>query len=296
MENFLKKDQSKTLFASIPLAAEPIFEMAGFTVTNSMLNAYIAVAFFILVAFVASRRKGLVPKGIHNLIEAMVEFAVNEIQKVTEDKTKTKKFLPLVATIFFFVLFSNWLGLLPGTGSIGIWGYMHGELELIPLLRPATSDLNMTLAIAMIAIGSTHLAGIFSLGAVNHFSKFFNLKGIVLSFKKGPMDIMVAVVEFFIGLIEIIGEFAKTLSLSLRLFGNIFAGEVLMTVMLSLVSYVLPVPFIFLEILVGAIQATVFAMLTLAFLVVATMDHGSHDEQEESEGSEGLEELESQPV
>jgi F-type H+-transporting ATPase subunit a len=99
------------------------------------------------------------------------------------------------------------------------------------------------------------------------------------------MAIMVAVVEFFIGLIEIVGEFAKTLSLSLRLFGNIFAGEVLMTVMLGLFSYILPIPFIFLEILVGAIQATVFAMLTLAFLVVATMGHGEegHESEHKSE-------------
>lgn len=264
---------------NIPLAAEPIFHLGDFVITNSMLNAYIAVAFFILLALVASRRKSLVPKGIHNIIEAAVEFAMGEIDKVTEDKRKTRLFLPLVATIFFFVLFSNWLGQLPGTGSIGIWEILHGELELVPLLRPATADLNMTLAIALLAVGATHLAGLTGVGVINHLSKFVNLRGILLAFKKGPMAIIIAVVEFFIGLIELVGEFAKTLSLSLRLFGNIFAGEVLMTVMLSLASYLLPIPFIFLELLVGAIQATVFAMLTLAFLVVATMEHG-HEEEE----------------
>jgi len=276
----MNKDRGiKTAFVSIPLAAEPIFEIGHFTVTNSMLNAYIAVGFFILVAIIASRRKSLVPKGIHNIIETVIEFALLEIEKVTQDKKNARKFLPLIATIFFFVLVSNWMGQIPGTGSIGIWGYMHEELELIPLLRPATADLNMTLAIAFVAILSTHLAGMKSQGIFNHFSKFFNLKGIWLSLKKGPMAIIVAVVEFFIGLIEIIGEFAKTLSLSLRLFGNIFAGEVLMTVMLSLMSYIIPIPFIFLELLVGIIQATVFAMLTLAFMVVATMSHGNHEEE-----------------
>ncbi|MDP2631428.1 MAG: F0F1 ATP synthase subunit A [Candidatus Uhrbacteria bacterium] len=267
--------------AGIPLAAEPIFNVGGFTITNSMLNAYIAVAFFIIIAIVARSRKSLVPKGIHNFIEAIIEMAVAEIDKVTQDKKKTMQFLPLVATIFLFVLVSNWMGLIPGTGSIGIWGYMHGELELIPLFRPASSDLNMTLAIAIVAIGATHLAGLRQLGIVDHFSKFFNFKGIILSFKKGPMEVIIAVVQFFVGLIEFISEFAKTLSLSLRLFGNVFAGEVLLTVMLGLFSFVLPVPFMFLEILVGIIQATVFAMLTLAFLVVATMSHGDHEEKHE---------------
>ncbi|MFH1631540.1 MAG: F0F1 ATP synthase subunit A [bacterium] len=269
--------------SGIPLAAEPIFHIGNFTITNSMLNAYIAVAFFILVALIARRRKSIVPKGVHNVIEAVVEMALGEIDKVTQDKKKTRQFLPLVATIFLFVLVSNWMGLIPGTGSIGIWGYMHGELELIPLFRPASSDLNLTLAIATFAILSTHYAGMRAVGAFHHFSKFFNFRGIALSIKKGPMAVIIAVVEFFVGLIEFISEFAKTLSLSLRLFGNIFAGEVLLTVMLGLFSYVLPIPFMFLEILVGVIQATVFAMLTLAFLVVATMSHGDHDEEEHHE-------------
>ena len=267
---------------NIPLAAEPVFHLGTFVITNTMVNAYVAVAFFLVIGFIASQRKSLVPKGIHNFIETLIEFALAEVDKVTQDKKKTRLFFPLVATIFFFVLFSNWLGQLPGTGSIGIWESMHGEMELIPLLRPATSDLNMTLAIALVAILSTHLAGLTGVGIANHLSKFFNIRGIFRAIPKGPMAILIAVVEFFIGLIELVGEFAKTLSLSLRLFGNIFAGEVLMTVMLGLFSYLLPIPFIFLELLVGVIQATVFSMLTLAFLVVATMSH-DHEEGEAHE-------------
>lgn len=282
MQSCIKKENKIELaLASIPLAAEPIFEIGNFTITNTMLNAYIAVAFFCIVAIIVKFRKSIIPKGIYNFIEMLVEFVLAEIEKVTNDKIKARKFLPLVATIFFFVLFSNWLGQIPGTGSLGIYGFMHGELELIPLLRPATSDLNLTLGIAMIAILTTHIAGMRTLGIVNHISKFLNFKGIFKSIKKGPMAIIVAIVEFFIGLIEIIGEFAKTLSLSLRLFGNIFAGEVLMTVMLGLFSYILPIPFMFLEILVGVIQATVFAMLTLAFLVVSTMGHGDEEHDDE---------------
>jgi len=263
-----------------PAAAEPLFEIAGFPITNAMVNGWIAVAFFVCVAFVASRRKGLVPTGVHNLIEGIIEFMLTEVQKVTGDAKRAKQFLPIVGTIFLFILFSNWLGLIPGTGSIGVWGMHEGHVALIPLLRPAASDLNLTLAIALFAVLASHVIGLMALGPINHVSKFVNIRGIFRSFKKGPVAVAVAVVEFGVGIIEIVSEISKVVSLSLRLFGNIFAGEVLLTVMLGLMAYFLPIPFMFLELLVGMIQATVFAMLTLAYLTVATEDHG-HDEGEE---------------
>lgn len=261
-----------------PAAAEPLFRVGSFPITNAMVNGWIAVVFFVGVAFVASRRRGLVPRGVHNLIEATVEFMLSEVEKVTGDAKRAKQFLPIVGTIFLFILFSNWIGLLPGTGSIGIWGLHEGAVELIPLLRPAASDLNLTLAIALFAVITSHVIGLLTIGPVAHVSKFINIRGVLHSLKKGPMAILVALIEFAVGLLEIISEIAKVLSLSLRLFGNIFAGEVLLTVMLGIFSYFLPVPFIFLEVLVGAIQATVFAMLTLAYLTVATQDHGQEEE------------------
>ncbi|HAU66446.1 MAG: ATP synthase subunit a [Candidatus Uhrbacteria bacterium GW2011_GWF2_39_13] len=262
-----------------PAAAESLFHVGSIPITNSMVNGWIAVVFFVFIAFIARRRSGLVPKGIHNLIEAIVEFLLKEIQKVTGDEKRAKQFLPIVGTIFLFILFSNWIGLFPGTGSIGIWEMHEGEVELIPLLRPAASDLNLTLAIALFAVLASHIMAMFAIGPISHISKFINIRGIFRSFKKGPMAVVVAIVEFGVGLIEIVSEVAKVVSLSLRLFGNIFAGEVLLTVMLGLLAYFLPIPFMFLELLVGAIQATVFAMLTLAYLTVATQDH-SHDESE----------------
>ena len=267
---------------SVSLAAEPIAHLGSFPITNSMVNAWIGVIFFVIVAAIASRRKGLVPKGIHNFFEAVVEFLINEVQKVTGDRARAKAFFPIVATIFLFVLFSNWIGQIPGTGSIGVYDLVHGEVELIPLLRPATSDLNMTIAIALFSVIASHLFGFVKLGPVSHVSKFVNIRGIFKSFKKGPMAVVVALIEFGVGLLEIISEIAKVLSLSLRLFGNIFAGEVLMTVMMGIFAYFLPLPFIFLEILVGAIQATVFAMLTLVYFTVATESHG-HEEGEHHE-------------
>lgn len=260
-----------------PAAAEPLWHLGSLPLTNAMINGWIAVVFFVCVAFVLRRALQEKPKGLQNLAEALVEFFLDQIEKVTGDKERARKFLPLIGTIFLFILFSNWLGLLPGTGSIGIWEMIHGEKELVPLLRPAASDLNLTLAIAIFAVFASHVFGILSVGPFHHVSKFVNIAGIIKALKKGPMAIIVACIEFGVGFIEIISEIAKVLSLSLRLFGNIFAGEVLMTVMLGLFSLFLPIPFIFLEVLVGAIQATVFAMLTLAYLTVATTPHAQEE-------------------
>ncbi|MCR4312325.1 MAG: F0F1 ATP synthase subunit A [Candidatus Uhrbacteria bacterium] len=269
------------MLAMVPLAAEPIFHIGNFPVTNSMLNAWIATGFFVLVAYVASRRKSLAPRGVHNFIETVIETLLNQAEKVTGSREKARAFFPLVATIFLFVLVSNWMGQIPGTGSIGIYGVMHGEVELLPLLRPATSDLNLTLGIAVFSVLMSHVVGIRALGFTNHISKFINIRGIWRSFKKGPMAVAVACIEFGVGILEIISEFAKALSLSLRLFGNIFAGEILIGVMLSLVSFIVPVPFMFLELLVGIIQATVFAMLVLVYLSVATQSHDHEEAHEE---------------
>lgn len=262
-----------------PAAAETIFHLGGFSVTNSMINSWIAVVFFVVIVVLLNRTFRRVPKGLQNIAEGLVEFMLAEIQKVTGDAKRSRQFLPIVGTIFLFILFSNWIGLLPGTGSIGVWGIHNGEEILIPILRPAAADLNLTLAIAVFAIFTSHVIGFRSIGLMNHISKFFNIRGIWRSFRKGPTAIAVAVIEFGVGLIEIVGEIAKVVSLSLRLFGNIFAGEVLMTVMIGLFSFALPIPFIFLEMLIGVIQATVFSMLTLAYLTVATTSHEEHEEE-----------------
>ena len=268
-----------TTFAMVPLAAEPLWHVGTFPITNALLNAVIVTFGFLVLASITSERVALIPKGIYNVIEAVVETLLHEIEKVVGDVKKARAFFPLIATIFLVVLANNWLGLIPGTGTIGIYEVIHGEVELVPLLRPAGSDLNFTLALAVVTVVVSHFAGVRAVGAFNYFSKFVNVKGIWKSLGKGPMAIATAVIEFGVGFIEIIGEFAKTLSLSLRLFGNVLAGEILLVVMLGLVSYVVPIPFIFLEILVGIVQATVFATLSLVYLIIATTPHGDHDEK-----------------
>jgi F-type H+-transporting ATPase subunit a len=172
------------------------------------------------------------------------------------------------------------MGLLPGFSSIGFW---HGE-EFVPLLRSANTDLNLTLTMAVFAVIASHIFGIIAIGFFKYANKFIKLGDIWKAIKSAkPINILIAFIEFFVGLIEVFSEVAKMVSLSLRLFGNIFAGEVLLTVLASLISgygaFGIPLPFMALELLVGIVQATVFAMLTLVYLTIATTDLHGHVEE-----------------
>lgn len=253
-----------------PLAAEPIAHIGSWPITNAMVNAWIAVVLFFALGLVVRARQALVPRGFQNAVEAATEFFLKNIESVTHDRGRARKFLPIVGTLFIFILISNLMGILPGTGSIGVYGELHGKLELIPLLRPASSDLNLTVAMAVFSVLAANILGIVIIGFFKHLNKFVPLGTIIVSFRKGGIHIFVGFVEVLVGLIELISEVAKVLSLSLRLFGNIFAGEVLLTVIASLVAYLVPLPFIALELIVGIVQAMVFALLTLVYLTVAT--------------------------
>lgn len=253
-----------------PLAAEPILYLGSFPITNSIVTTAIVSIGLILGSVILRTKRALVPRGFQNAAEGVTEFFLGYIEQVTNNKKRARKFLPIVGTLFLFILISNWMGILPGVGSIGTWAVVHGELELVPIFRPAMSDLNTTLALAVFAIAATHVFGIVAIGLFRHIGKFLQFGAIVHGFKKGGVHVFVGFVEFGVGLIETIAEVAKMVSLSLRLFGNIFAGEVLLTVIGSLIAFLAPLPFMGLELIVGFIQALVFAMLTLVFLTVAT--------------------------
>src|SRR3989338_1117450 len=251
------------------LAPEAVFHIGNIAVTNTVINAWIAIIIFFVIGILIRRTTHLRPGKLQNASEYVLESVMGYFDQVTGDRKKTIKFLPVVGSIFFFILLSNWLGLLPGTGSITLGHNM--------LLRPANTDLNLTLAMALTAVISSHIFGFLSVGVFTHIGKFVPIGTIVKSLKKGPIAIFTALIEFGVGLLEIIGEMAKVLSLSLRLFGNIFAGEVLISVISALVSLLVPTPFMMLELLVGLIQAAVFAMLTLVYLTVASAEpHGAH--------------------
>jgi len=265
---------------NIPIAAEPILEIGHFTVTNAYINSTLVTLIIVIFAFVFSRNLKPIPGRLQAAVESLVEFLLGYFDQVTGSREKSKRFFPLVGTLFIFILLSNWLGLLPGTGSIGRWLSVGGEIEFVPVLRSANSDLNLTLAMALVSVITSHLIGMFTLGFFTHWNKFIQLGSLWKAIKKfNFMDILTALVQFGVGLLELVSEVAKILSLSLRLFGNIFAGEVLMTVISSLISFFVPLPFMALELIVGVIQATVFAMLTLVYLTTMTTSHDSHDEK-----------------
>jgi F-type H+-transporting ATPase subunit a len=260
------------IFALPPLVAEPILHLGSFPVTNAYINSTLAVLFFLVVGFMLRNKTAMIPQGLQNFAEAILEFILGYVDGVTKNRQKSLKFLPIVGGLFLFILFSNWIGLIPGTGSIGRHLLVEGHMELVPLFRPANTDLNMTLAMALFAVVTSHILGVAAIGFFRYANKFIKLGDVVKSFRHGGMSIFVALVEFAVGLIEIFSEVAKVVSLSLRLFGNVFAGEVLLTVLASLIAYLVPLPFMLLEILVGLIQATVFAMLTLVYLTMATAE------------------------
>jgi F-type H+-transporting ATPase subunit a len=266
------------ILALPPLVAENIFHIGSFPVTNALINSTLAVLFFAVIAFLIRKQTSGVPKGLQNVVESIFEFMIDYIDRVTKDRKKSLKFFPIVGGIFLFILISNWLGLMPGTGSIGRWLFMHGHLELVPILRPANADLNLTLAMAVFSVVLSHIVGVATIGFFKYTNKFIKIGDLVKSVSKGGMSIFVALIEFLVGLIEVISEVAKMVSLSLRLFGNIFAGEVLLTVLAGLIAYFVPLPFMLLEILVGLVQAIVFSMLTLVYLTIATTPIQSHDE------------------
>ncbi len=270
---------------SVPIAAEPIARLGSFPITNSLLNAWLAVAIFILAAwFIRKNLSNDKPGRFQIAVEGLLEFLLGYVDQVTHDRGKSKRFFPLVATLFLFILLSNWMGTLPGVGSIGVWQEVRGETELVPVFRPANADLNMTLAMALLSIVASHLIGMITVGFFVHWNKFIALGTVVKAFRKGGVNIMVGLVEALVGVIELFAEIAKVVSLSLRLFGNIFAGEVLITVMYSLVAFFLPLPFTFLELIVGAVQATVFSMLTLVYLtILSEKPHGEHEEEHKKE-------------
>ncbi len=244
----------------ISIAAEKLFSFGTFPVTNAFLIGAIVSGALMLVTRRIVENWKEVPRGAQNVFEIIIESLLDLVQSVTQDRKQALQFFPLIATIFLFVLFSNWAGLLPGLGTVGIYGEHNGHHTIIPFLRSTSADLNFTLALSLIVVLTIQFTGIAAMGIVKYGKKFF-----VSPFHK-PYGIGTAV-----GILELVSEVGKTISFTFRLFGNVFAGEVLLTVMLHLVPYFLPLPFLFLEIFVGFIQAVVFAMLTLVFLKMATI-------------------------
>lgn len=242
----------------ITLAAEKIGNIFGLPVTNTLITTWLVIGLLIILGIVVRKKIALVPGKLQNALEMLIEYFFGLVKETLGSRQLAKRYFPLIATIFIFILAGNLFDFLPLFGTIGIY---HNE-EFIPLLHPVNADLNSTLALAIISFFVIELSGIFTLGFLKYGSKFVNFKG-------GAMG-------FMIGLIEIIGNLARLISLSFRLFGAIFAGEVLLLVIGAFVPLFLPVPLMAFEIFIGILQAGIFAVLTLAFIKLAIAEpHGS---------------------
>jgi F-type H+-transporting ATPase subunit a len=236
--------------------AEEIFFVGGLPITNALILTLVVFVLLSVISLVFRRKLALVPGRIQNVIEFILDGVLDLMEPLYGNKKKAEKYLPWIATFFVLILFSNWLGLIPGVGSVGI---KHGGV-LTPLLRAPASDLNFTLALAFISVIIIQVFGVMALGPKIHFSKFFDFRGPI---------------KFFIGILELVSEIAKIISFSFRLFGNVFAGEVLLIIIGFLVPYVIPVPFLIFEVFVGFMQAFVFSMLTMVFIAMA-VSHTNH--------------------
>lgn len=305
--NFLAARAYPPILPHIQLPAErithdPLFTLpviGDFYLTNTLIATLIADLILILIALAVNRavRSGnLVPKGISGAIEAVLE-AINNLTESTAGKW-SRTIFPFFATITLLVLVANWMELIPGVDSIGILeesehgypvrevlpgihtilrlpggsaGEVHSGYALVPFVRVASTDLNFTVALALISVFMTQVIGVRALGAT-YFTKFVNVGGVF----KRPIF---GVIDFAVGLLELISEISKLLSFSFRLFGNIFAGSVLLFVIGTLIPVFAQSLFLGLEFFVGVIQALVFGMLTMVFMAQATQGHGGQHEE-----------------
>jgi F-type H+-transporting ATPase subunit a len=248
----------------ISIKAEPILHFGYFVFTNSYLLSLISFVILVSIAVTLKKDISLVPGRLQSIFELMAEQLLGLMDGLLGDRRKSEKYFPVVATVFLFILCSNWLGLLPGVGSVLIKeaGEHAGEVKMIPLFRAPGADLNFTIALAMVAMLFVQFFGIVALGVRKYSNKFFTLKNPIYT---------------FVGLLELLSEFVKIISFSFRLFGNVFAGEVLLGIVGFLAPYFIPLPFLFLEVFVGFIQAFIFSMLTLVFIAMSVADHEEHE-------------------
>ena len=301
----------------ITFSAEPLLSISGFDLTNSGLTSLIVSVILILMAVIirSQLKDSSKPTGLQNFAEWVIESLQNLVHSVTGDYQRTRLFFPLIASFFLFILLNNWIGVWPGIGTITaiyqiepttgqanlpgwqpsqsqVWAATNSDkdqeppavptgtnltspdnssdsdqhqsqLKSVPIFRPGTADINMTLALALISILATQFFGLKYL-KLGYLQKFFNFSNPIM---------------FFVGILELISEFAKIVSFAFRLFGNVFAGEVLLSVIAFIGGswlFLAPLPFYGLEIFVGFIQALVFAMLSLVFFNMATVGHHDH--------------------
>ena len=239
---------------AVKLSPYVVGELFGVPITATLIATWLTMALLIALAFAVTRRIALVPAGAQNVAEMVIGGAYDYMSNVLESKALAARYFPVVMTIFIFVLALNWVGLLPGVTA---FGNVDENGNLIPWLYPAATDLNITLAFAIVAFLTIEFAGVAALGIRRYGGKFINFSS--------PL-------AFAIGIIELMSEIARLISFSFRLFGNIFAGKTLLVVVMFFAPFIAPIPILAFEMFVGLIQAFIFAILTLLFIKLAVAE------------------------
>jgi F-type H+-transporting ATPase subunit a len=260
------------------LPAEALFQIGSFPITNSNITAWISIIVIVLLSFFAFRRMKIVPSGLQGVMEFIFVSLLNFCQSVAGEKNG-RRFFPVVATIFLFVLFNAFMGLIPGYGSL----IVHEHGKLVPFLRPANTDVNVPLAIALFSFVAVEYFGLRTLG-IGYLRKFINTRqfgkglGNLVRGKIKPAlgGLFFGAIDIFVGLLEGLSEFIRIVSFTFRLFGNMTAGEILLLMIGFLVPLVVSLPFYALELVVGFVQSLIFGGLTLVFMTLAV---ASHDEE-----------------
>lgn len=229
----------------INLASETLFTIFGFNITNTLLTTLIVSLLIVVLGsfFDPKKHKNILSQGLEVLIYKFLQLT----DTLTNKRELSKKILPVAITFFIFILSSNLIALIPG--FLGSFYYQNGS-KMIPILRSPNSDLNTTIALAISSVMLIQFISIKELGVKKYLKRFFNFS---------------SPISLFQGFLELMSEGTKVLSFAFRLFGNIFAGEILLIIVGFLVPYFIPIPFMILEIFVGLIQSLIFAMLTLTF-------------------------------
>jgi F-type H+-transporting ATPase subunit a len=242
----------------VVLKAEQIGTFLGLPITNSLLMTWVVMAVLIIFAAIFSSKLKMIPGKFQAGVEWLFEGILNFMSETLESESLARKFFPLIMTLFLFLLVANEFAFIPGVGSVG----QFTSEGFVPFLRAPSADLNLTLALALISFFTIEITGIVVLGFFKYGGKYVNFS---------------SPVGFIVGLIELLSNLGRLISFSFRLFGNIFAGEVMILVASFFAAYLLPVPLMAFEVFVGFIQAVVFSLLTLFFIKLSIMDpHAEH--------------------
>jgi F-type H+-transporting ATPase subunit a len=275
----------------IKIQPDVIFNINGFQITNTLIGTWLSIIVLIVLFYFGTRKREVIPSGLQNAVEWIVEYLLSLVQGVA-GKDKGRKFFPLVATFFIFILFCNLLDVFPGVETFGWINltalsaahlppptsiFLFGDYsnKIAPWIRPGTSDLNLTLAMALVSVITTQVFGFYTLGWREQLGKYFNFRALFKFNFQG-------FIEFFVGILELVTELSRILSFSFRLFGNVFAGGAVLAVFAFILPFAADIVFIPFELFIAFVQALIFSLLTLVFLEIATTSYKEVETEEEA--------------